>query len=57
MLCDGKLVVMFMLNDSYFLWYFSVFKLVVSVICICGEDNLLCVMLMGMGDDGVIEMV
>lgn len=31
-------------------------KLVASAIRTCGEDNLLCVMLTGMGDDGATEM-
>ncbi|WP_032482453.1 chemotaxis protein CheB, partial [Vibrio cholerae] len=53
---DGKLAAMPTPNDSHFSWHPSVSKLVASAIRTCGEDNLLCVMLTGMGDDGATEM-
>lgn len=53
---DGKLAAMPTPNDSHFVWHPSVSKLVASAIRTCGEDNLLCVMLTGMGDDGANEM-
>ncbi|EOW9325610.1 TPA: chemotaxis protein CheB [Vibrio cholerae] len=53
---DGKLAAMPTPNDSHFSWHPSVSKLVASAIRTCGEDNLLCVMLTGMGDDGADEM-
>lgn len=53
---EGKLVAMPTPNDNHFAWHPSVSKLVASAIRTCGEDNLLCVMLTGMGDDGADEM-
>ena len=43
-------------QESQYNWHPSISKMTASAIRCCGADNLLCVMMTGMGNDGAAEM-